>query len=216
MKLLDNINNNIICPILKIANKYKEKTHKPKMFSQNTFNLMEKRRKMKKPTTNREKIETAELNKLISKEQRKDNRKYREEMIKEIISQGKSFKIAKKKLNTGRLQFTGVREKDDSITKDRERIVARAREFYEELYSSDQMMPPNDQSTSEFHNLPDIEPWEVKLAVKQSKKGKAPGKDNLTIDLIEAAGDLVYGKIAFLFNQCLRQSKVPEDWNEAI
>ncbi|XP_037780209.1 craniofacial development protein 2-like [Penaeus monodon] len=55
-----------------------------------------------------------------------------------------------------------------------------------------------------------------KLAVEQSKKGKAPGPDNITIDLIEAAGDVVYDKLATLFNECLRQSTIPDEWNEAI
>ena len=56
----------------------------------------------------------------------------------------------------------------------------------------------------------------VKSAVKQSKKGKAPGPDNITIDLIDAAGDIINDKLATLFNECLIQSKVPEIWNEAI
>ena len=52
--------------------------------------------------------------------------------------------------------------------------------------------------------------------MKQSKKGKAPGPDNVTIDLIEASGQVVNNKLAYLFNECLRQGKVPENWNEAI
>ena len=55
------------------------------------------------------------------------------------------------------------------------------------------------------------------LAVKQSKIGKAPFPDNVTIYLIEAAAsDLIYNKLATLFNECLRQSQVPDCWNEAI
>lgn len=49
-------------------------------------------------------------------------------------------------------------------------------------------------------DFPKIEPWEVKLAVKQLKKER-PGPDNITIDLID---------------ECLRESKVPKEWNEAI
>ena len=68
-------------------------------------------------------------------------------------------------------------------------------------------------STRQFSK---IESWEVNLAVKQSKKGKAPGQDNITIDLIEAAGEEIYSKMAHLFNECLTQSKIPDSWNEAI
>ena len=49
------------------------------------------------------------------------------------------------------------------------------------------------------------------------KKGKAPRPDNITIDLIEAAGETIYTRLATLFNEYLiRESMVPEEWNEAI
>ncbi|XP_037791063.1 uncharacterized protein LOC119586412 [Penaeus monodon] len=136
--------------------------------------------------------------------------------------------MAKRKLNRGRLQLTGVREEDGTLTTDRERVVSRAQEFYEKLYSSTRPEPPPPPPTEQkpapeepeiqqrFHEFPDIKDWEVKLAVKQSKKGKAPGPDNITIDLIEAAGDVVYDKLATLFNECLRQSTIPDEWNEAF
>ena len=47
-------------------------------------------------------------------------------------------------------------------------------------------------------------------------KGKTPGPNNVTIDLIEAAGELIYERLATLFNECLRQSKIPEKWDETI
>jgi len=39
----------------------------------------------------------------------------------------------------------------------------------------------------DFADFPKGRPWEVKLAIKQSKKEKAPGPDNITIDMIEEA-----------------------------
>ena len=120
------------------------------------------------------------------------------------------------KLNRGRLQFTSVLEEDGTLTTDRERIVERSREFYEKLYSSTRQEPPEADIEQQFEGFPNIKAWEVKSAVKQSKKGKAPGPDNITIDLIDAAGDIINDKLATLFNECLIQSKVPEIWNEAI
>ena len=133
--------------------------------------------------------------------------------------------MAKRKLNCARLQFTGVLEEDGTVTTDRERIVERSREFYEKLYSSTRSRseldtpPPPDNDTEpacQLEGCPDIEAWEVKLAVKQTKKDKAPGPDNVTVDLIETAGELVYERLATLFNECLHQSKNPEKWDEAI
>ena len=127
-----------------------------------------------------------------------------------------SFKMAKRQLNRGRLQFTSILEEDGTLTTDRERIVERSREFYEKLYSSTRQEPPEADIEQQFEGFPNIKAWEVKSAVKQSKKGKAPGPDNITIDLIDAAGDIINDKLATLFNECLIQSKAPEIWNEAI
>ena len=52
------------------------------------------------------------------------------------IRLGRGFKLAKKKLNQGRIQMCGIKEKDGTITKYRERIMERTKEFYQELYAS--------------------------------------------------------------------------------
>ena len=108
---------------------------------------MEKQSNLKVPTTAREKIATAELNKLIRKKQRQDLRNHRTTAIKEVIKQGRGFKMVKRKLNCARFQFTGVLEEDGTVTTDRDRIVERLREFYEKLYSST-------RSKSELDTLP--------------------------------------------------------------
>ena len=222
---VNDLNDNIIKPLVDAAKNCRSSSEKANKFSEETRKLMEKQSNQKLPTTAREKIETAELNKLIRKKQHQDLRNHRTTTIKEVIEQGKGLKMAKRKLNSWRLQFTGVREEDGTVTTDRERIVKRSREFYEKLYSSTRPRseldtpPPPDNDTEPARRLegfPDVKAWEVKLAVKQSKKGNAPGPDNVTIDLIETADELVYGKIATLFNECLHQSKIPEKWDEAI
>ena len=53
-------------------------------------------------------------------------------------------------------------------------------------------------------NVPEIEPWEVEHAVKTST-GNAPGPDNVAIDLMKAAGDEIYDKLAKLFNEFLKR-----------
>ena len=118
------------------------------------------------------------------------------------------------KLSTGKLQCTGVLEKDGSLITDRDRIVDRA----QELHSSDRPdpEPPDLKVHNEWSDFPMVEPREVELAITQSNKGTAPEPYNITIDLIEAAGETIYMKLAVLFNECLRESKIPEEWNKAI
>ena len=90
---------------------------------------MEIRKNLQPPTSAREKVETAELNKTIKKKQLRGlrtRRTNRAETIQEVIKQGKGFKMARKKRSSGKLQFTGVLEEDSSLTTDRDRIVDRA------------------------------------------------------------------------------------------
>ena len=118
-----------------------------------------------------------------------------------------------KKLSTGRIQFTGVLEEDGTISTERDRIINRAKKFYEKLYSTNRAATGEKTeiniSQEELTKVPKIEPWEVQHAVKTSKKGKAPGADNVTLDLIEAAGEVIYDKLAKLFTDCLRKREVP-------
>ena len=48
------------------------------------------------------------------------------------------------------------------------------------------------------------------------KKGKAPGSVNITLDLIRDADEPIHVRLARLFNECLKKSKTPEEWNKAI
>ena len=117
-----------------------------------------------------EKVETAELNKTITKKQLRGLRRHRTETIQEVIKQGKGFKMARKKLSGGKLQFTGVLEEDSSLTIDRDRIVDRGPKIHENLYSNrPDPEPPYPEMQHGLADFPKVEPWEVKLAVKQSK-----------------------------------------------
>ena len=130
-----------------------------------------------------------------------------------ISSKEKASKWQGKKPSSRKVQFTEVWEEDGSLTIDRGRIYNRAQKFYEKLNSSD---------PRSWTFRPGGETWvgrllAVELAIKQSKKGKAPELDNITIDLIEATGETIYTKLAALFNEYLiRESKVPGVWNEVI
>ena len=108
--------------------------------------------------------------------------------------------MAKRKLGQGKLQFTGVLEEDGSLTTDRDGIVKRAREYYQKLYSSER--PPNHPRETQYqsHGFPEITVCEVKLAIKQMKKGKAPGPDNIIVDLIRDADEPIWVRLARLFN----------------
>ncbi|XP_066963543.1 craniofacial development protein 2-like [Macrobrachium rosenbergii] len=98
---LENLNNNIIIPLKVVAKKFQDrKPSETSKFSEETKNLTKKRRNFKPPSTVREKIEAAELNKTLQKKQRQDLRNRTAEII-EAIKRGSEFKTAKRKLFQG-------------------------------------------------------------------------------------------------------------------
>ena len=197
---------NVVKPLVATAKEFATPRKIAKKCSRETLDLTEKRKNLQTPTSAWEKVEAAELNKTIKTKQRQDFRKHRTELIQEVIKQGKGFKMAREKPSSRKVQFTEVWEEDGSLTIDRGRIYNRAQKFYEKLNSSD---------PRSWTFRPGGETWvgrllAVELAIKQSKKGKAPELDNITIDLIEATGETIYTKLAALFNEYLiRESKVP-------
>ena len=119
--------------------------------------------------------------------QRQDLRNHRTTTIKEVVKQERGFKMAKRKLNCARLQFTGVRvlEEDGTVTTDRECIVERSREFYEKLYSSTRSRskldtpPPPDNDTEPARQLegcPNVEAWEVNWQSNNQRKVRHLGQ----------------------------------------
>ena len=55
-----------------------------------------------------------------------------------------------------------------------------------------------------------------KRQLNNLKKGKTIGPNNITNDLIHAARGFIYRRLALLFNQCLFESKIPDEWKITI
>ena len=78
--------------------------------------------------------------------------------------------MARNKRSSGKLQFTGVLEEDSSLTINRDRIVDRGPKIHENLYSNrPNPEPPYPEMQHGLADFLKVEPWDVKLAVKQSK-----------------------------------------------
>ena len=217
---VQNLNNNIVKQLIEIAELNGEpKQQTTSKYSPETRKLMEKRRNLKKPTSAKEKIEKAELDKLISKKQRQDIRSHNTKIVESTISQGRGFKLAKKKLNQGRIQMCGIKGKDGTIIKCRERIMERTKEFYQELYASKNHTcahPSYKKDDVQKPFIPPVTTSEIHQAINQLKRNKAPGEDNITPDLIKDAAEIITPRLANLFTECLKQGKIPTDWQNAI
>ncbi|KAK4324385.1 hypothetical protein Pmani_004945 [Petrolisthes manimaculis] len=97
-------------------------------------------------------------------------------------------------------------------------MIKRCEEFYTKLYSTRQCIQP--QNTTNAHikenRSPPIMPSEVRAAIKQLKRDKAPGEDNITADILQDGGEPIIKVLTKLFNGCLISGKVPSCWKNAV
>ena len=119
---------------ISIAGRYK--SEKPDQLSTSTKQLREKRRQMKSNGTPTDNIEYSEICKAIRRKIKEDIRKHDKQQIIKAIENSKSLKQARQKQRLGKGQLISVMEEDGTHIHDKDRIVKRCVEFYEELYRS--------------------------------------------------------------------------------
>ena len=62
----------------------------------------------------------------------------------------------------------------------------------------------------------DILVSEVEWAIRELKRGKSPGADNITAELIPGGGDSIVKVLHKLCNEILRTKKWPSQWIESV
>ncbi len=66
------------------------------------------------------------------------------------------------------------------------------------------------------HTQGRLEQSEVMEAIRKLKLGKAPGPDGIIAEMLKYGGEIVVDWMMWICNLAWEQSKVPEDWREAI
>ena len=64
--------------------------------------------------------------------------------------------------------------------------------------------------------LTDITDTEIQTGMKGMKKGRAPGIDEMRVEMVMAAGECGISWTKRLLNTCMRQCKVPEEWRTGL
>ncbi|XP_017304277.1 uncharacterized protein LOC108253947, partial [Diaphorina citri] len=159
--------------LLKTAGEFKcTKKSWHRKLSDRTLNLLEKRRKMKR-TGPRDKIEYAELSKLIRKLAEQDIQTYNNCFLQKVVEKNESLRKAKGELSIGKTKIISLKDKYGEILTDKEDIVHRIAEFYQDLYSD------QDQITvkSSSHKIENFNETEVTKVLSKMKNGKSGGRD---------------------------------------
>jgi hypothetical protein len=191
----------------------KEISKKEVKLKPRTEELLKRRREMKNEHQNiKETIEYCELCKTIRKMLREDLRDHNTMRVKKAIENGKGMKKSTNIKHGYKILIPALQEENGSICTNRERITERCAEFYEHLYND----TVNSTLPTEAEEVPPILDCEIEHALKSMKNGKAPGEDQIVIEMIRAGGQIVQMKIKELYNKILETEKVPEMWKNAI
>ena len=132
------------------------KPHKSRISSP-TRAIMTKRREMAENGDNKQRIEYTTICKTITKKTREDIRKYNQEIIRETIMASMSLKKVRRTQKLGQDKLITLLDKQDRETHDQDKIIERIKEFYTELYDSEQ----NTVIHTDPKEVPEITSWEV-------------------------------------------------------
>ncbi|XP_056641545.1 craniofacial development protein 2-like [Diorhabda sublineata] len=221
---LDETNNRLVKELKETTTSLvSSKTKRIEKFTTQTKQLLERRRELIKDNK-RNTVEYAELNKTARKMAKQDIRKYQENRIEELIQQNRGLNIFKKE-NAHKKEMIKLRDGQGNITEDRREILKVTEKFYTGLYESkidnEYVRKANSDHKNRICNvgsedLPEIEEEEIVKSLNQLKNGKAAGDDNIIPEMLKEGGSLLIRELKSLFNTCLTEGRIPQDWNTAI
>src|SRR5438132_2934694 len=94
-----------------------------------------------------------------------------------------------------------------------EKIIERWTEYIQELFEDDREALPQIRKDIEG---PEILKDEVRFAIKQMKRNKACGPDNIYAELLQATDEFGIDKITEIANDMYNSGNIPEDLSKSI
>ncbi|KAF2896813.1 hypothetical protein ILUMI_09361 [Ignelater luminosus] len=186
-------------------------------FSHQTRELIKKRETLKRQPGAKNNKEFLNIYKKIRKGIKNDIIKHEKELIEKTFEETGSIKIVKERLNYGIQWITHLRNKNDHLERDRERIMELATNFYESFYGSRIRFKKIKQETYENEHaeeIQDIEDKEIQIAIKSLNKNES--SDGVTRLMLRKMIPEEYKQIKNLFNTILQMEEIPRQWKSFV
>jgi len=117
-------------------------------------------------------------------------------------------------------QTSVVEDKDGQLLTKKEEITRRWKDYCEELYNynipKDRQVLDEPLQQEDLRLEEDILLSEVEWAIKELKRNKSPGADNICAELIQAGGDTTAKVIHKLCSEILKTKEWPSQWTESV
>ena len=115
-----------------------------------------------------------------------------------------------------------IKDMDGNVLTEEGAVLKRWSEYYEQLLNVDDgriAMLTDARVYGIEENMrmeTEVSVDDVRKAVKKLKKGKAPGVDGITSEMLRYGGDSILEWLTRVCRVCLAVGKVPKDWQRAI
>ena len=113
---------------------------------------------------------------------------------------------------------TAMKERNGKLVAEQEAVLKVWESYFKELLNqernnNDLELPSYVEGKVE---LTDITDTEMQTGMKGMKKGRAPGIDEMRVEMVMAAGESGISWTERLPNTCMSQGKVPEEWRTGL
>lgn len=158
----------------------------------------------------------------INRDAKKAKEIWIEDRCKEVEEQMKNnqldmaYGIVKHFFGEKRSKGNHIRDKNGTLILDDEDIAARWRDYLEELYGETNPIMEMNTKTSPDEQGEIILYSEFETAMKEIKKGKTPGVDEIPIELIIKSGEGIKKELFQILNLIYTTGELPEDFTRSI
>lgn len=182
---------------------------KSSILSDRTRSLFQRRHHLKSraasPIT---RVEFSVVSKALRVSLKDDIRRRHLNTMQEAVHNGRSLRKAIEKNTFTRTQLTQLQAADGTIARNQAQVGEIVRHFYNNLFAA--TVPPQHQIFVADDHLPPVIVSEVEAAIKKMKKGRSPGPDAVTAEMLQAGVDSLSHPLAALFNECLENCYIPD------
>ena len=145
------------------------------------------------------------------------------EMLDNEAGKGNLFKTVKRIVRQNRdvVGISSVKNDKGGLVTDESEIREVWSSYFEKLlneefeWNRDFLEDLREEGSSSDGPVETITEEEVRIAIKQMKKGKAAGPSGVTVEMLQAAGEAGIRWVTEICNAILKEGKVPSDWERS-
>ena len=130
------------------------------------------------------------------------------------VREGRSLKQAQQKNTVARTQISQLSKADGTLASSKHDVKRVVGEFYNKLFAPSRPSHVVNLVASE-PLLPVLES-EVKSAIASRPKGRSPGEDRITAEMLQVGTDVLTPHLTRIFNECLEQETVPNNFADSV